>query len=545
MPAASIPAFALHSINPVYRFGLEAEPANMFLHEVKDTADRVRGRIMDENVGISVYEYFGDASITYAIDCHVRAQSGIQNQHPGSSVSGSALNILVGEAPFKFSLTTGEFVFQKPSRTRRAGEFHQVNFEILHLFPEDDIFSSFYGQDIDNSLSTPIDVGGGADGGGVIDPITGTEALRTYRLHYHFEPARGFDAAARNGYVTRVLSSSTTPDVDQLLSYNNPPDLVWQSTPSNSVAIPSGCYWTRTDSTADTEVGEPGIYTLTGIYQLEGSETEGVWLYEHPDLVASPKEQDTTAYGTDVVVVRYTNGTKRIILGDLPDLAAVRTHLGLANNSTLTAVYHAKTATYFHGEAVTGLDELAFWRFSKAQPVGPNYLQIYEIFGERTPASNYHYLRCTYNNFDPEKVMFGAPNPPPPTHYNLATSASAYLMDGDPAAIYNFNTPAYDVGNSSAVSALGITPPTTGDDLWIFQRGSGLGSISNTWDYLRANANTTGGFWTAMGHSGSYSEDTPKYKVLFHANGNNGKGKYYIGNSSMGNPWDVIGLSLY
>jgi len=544
MPA-TCPSFILHSLQDVYRFGLHAEPSHMFLHEVTDVPHRVRDRIMNENLGVAIYEFFADVGMTIKVDCHIRAQSGIQNQHPGSAVSTSVLNILLGDAPFGFSYGQGVFALSQIQRRRPAGEFHHVPFEIEWLFPEGDLYGS--GITVDPDVGAPpIEIGGGDPGPGTIDPGIGGEGLRTYRLHYHFEPARGRAESNRNGYVTRILSSATTPEtIAPLLIYQNPPGYVWQSTPSSTSAVPSGCYWTSTDSTADTEASVPGIYTLTGVYQLEGSETEGIWLYEHADLVASPKEQDTTAYGTDVIVVRYTNGTKRIILGDLPNLAAVRTHLGLANNSTFTAVYSAKTATYYHGEAVAGLDELAFWRFTKDQPVAQNYLQIYEIFGSRTPASNYHYLRCTYNLFDPDLVMFGAPNPPPPTHYNLVTSASAYLMDGDPVAIYNFNDSHYDVGNSSAVSGISITPPTTGDDLWIFQRGSGLGSISNTWDYLRANANTTGGFWTAMGHSGSYSDDTTKYKVLFHANGNGGRGKYYIGSSAMGNPWDVIGLSLY
>lgn len=539
MPA-TCPAYLIHSTQPVYQFGLTVDLPHTFLHSIKDTANRQRQTVMDENLGMAIYEGFYNPSINYAVSCHVRKQAGLQNEHPGRALNAAAVGIVVGpEAPFRFSTYDGEFILSEASRERNAGEFHAVDFTVLHIFPEGATPSSSYPADIDRGNNPPIEVGGGGDGDGTIDPGTGAEALVALRVHYDFEPARGHAASARSGYVTRLMNRSSVPTLAQVYATNNPPATTWQSTYSDGVV--SGPAYDADDTQAIPAADSiPGIYTVRGIWEATG----GTWIYDDGISTETPPLWDTVTSGDQILVIHYNTGDILQLLGNFANLAAVLTHLGLGDATTLNRVYEARSNTYYHGTAPFGIDEIAFWRATTTQPTAPQFFQLYELYGQRYPSTNFNFIRCSYNKFDPSWAVFELPDPPPPPHWNIGTTGSTNLIDSIDA-VFCRQDATYDVGDATAVTALSYTAPSAGKDLWIFQVGSTSSPYPGQWDYIVGNIPNTAAFWAARGHSGSYDPLTPRYDVLYHANGTSGRGRYYIGNSTLGDPFLTEGLSLY
>ncbi|MBP7951784.1 MAG: hypothetical protein KA004_19235, partial [Verrucomicrobiales bacterium] len=152
MPA-TCPAILLHSNEAIYTFGLAAEWDHLWLHEITDSATRERQTITDENLGISVYEGYKLLSASYVVDCHTRAARGIANYHPGWQITPDVLGTLFEDLPFHLSKNIGTFVFSQPRRQRPAGDFHHVNFQIDHLFPEGDVLTASRPSDPDHDGS--------------------------------------------------------------------------------------------------------------------------------------------------------------------------------------------------------------------------------------------------------------------------------------------------------------------------------------------------------------------------------------------------------
>lgn len=628
MPA-TCPAYLIHTAESVTRFGLPSEPDPLWLHEIVDTADRQRVSIIDENSGISIYEAFTQASASYKIDAHTRSQSGIANYHPGQSIGASVITAANSDPPFQFEIGNGYFVYTKPERRRPAAEIHKLQFTIEHIFPETDRSSinggatGFYPTSTNNVIDIDIDTGTPLGG---VDPVTGIEQLRALRIHYTFTAARG-PLSDRTGYVTRLLSSSAIPSVSEVLSYGNPTDYEWQNIASVGTAYSVGPDWSTTDQTAGAIANVPGVYTISGIYELNSHQ----WLYstgglepsysitgvEATDVIttgsahglaindvvfitaitggagitADPSKltklyvktvpssttltlsatlggatlnfttdisagtivdgalaYDSPAHGTKIVVVVFTSGlTRQLLIGNYGNTAAVLATLGLANVSTLTAIYEATSNTFYHGNlaAVSGAfsDLLDFWRITTAQSKVSQYLQLYQVMGPRTHGS-YSYVRATLNDLTIAHATGDLPDPPLEERWNsLAPGATLYPGD-PPTVVYNYNDATYDTGNAGVVASLGKTVPSAGSDLWIYKWKQINGSsYSHQWEYLIGSIANAQAFWTARGHSGTFNATTQQlYDVIYKVN----SGTYSVGDASDGNPLLMTtGISTY
>ena len=533
MPA-NIPAFTLHTSDALQKFGLPSEPDPLWLHSVTDSARRERMTIMDENLGVAIMESFINASATYAIDAHTRGQRGIANYHPGQSVDAAIIPAALSDLPFQFHSGNGLFIYDSPVRTREAASFHRLTFNLLHIFPEGNAFSSLLNIP---STQPEIVIDSPTTGGG-IDTGTRLETLRVLRIEVSFTPARGRPESGANYTITRLLSSRTTPTLAEIYSWGNPPGPTWQTTPAGA-AVDQGPAYSATDSLAGAASTVPGTCEIIGIYELNSDSNL-------LNSVSNP--YDSAAHGTDVILIVLLDGTTRqLIIGDFPNQAAVLTELGLANTSTLSIIWNATTGTFYFGTAFALSDPLDYWRIARAQSTTGRALQLYEIMGHRTPSGKYRFVRVSPNNFDPDNAYLSAsyplPAPPPARRWNLTSATSTNdLLDID--VVYNYNTATYDVGDAAAVTALSETAPVAGQDLWIFKYKTLTNStFSEKWDYRIGNLATATALWNAEGHSGAFNGPTQTlYDVLYHANNNS----YAHGSAANGDPFlSTTGISLY
>ena len=533
MPA-NIPAFTLHTSDALQKFGLPSEPDPLWLHSVTDSARRERMTIMDENLGVAIMESFINASATYAIDAHTRGQRGIANYHPGQAVDAAIIPAALSDLPFQFHSGNGLFIYDSPVRTREAASFHRLTFNLQHIFPEGNAFSSLLNIP---STQPEIVIDSPTTGGG-IDTGTRLETLRVLRIEYTLTPARGRVESPATYHITRLLSSRSTPTLAEIYSWGNPPGLAWQTTPAGA-AVTQGPAYSDTDAAAGNAITIPGTIEIVGIYELNSDSL----LY---GTVTTPYE--SAGHGTDLILIVLLDGTTRqLIIGDFATQASVLTELGLANTSTLSIIWNATTGLFYHGTAFALSDPLDYWRIARAQSTTGRALQLYEIMGNRTPSGKYRFVRVSPNNFDPDNAYLSSsyplPEPPPARRWDLSSATSVNdILDID--VVYNYNTAAYDVGDAGAVAALSETAPVAGQDLWIFKYKTLTNTTSSEkWDYRIGNLPTATALWNAENHSGTFNPTSQTlYDVLYHANNNS----YAHGSAANGDPFlSTTGISLY
>jgi len=115
---------------------------------------------------------------------------------------------------------------------------------------------------------------------------------------------------------------------------------------------------------------------------------------------------------------------------------------------------------------------------------------------------------------------------------------------GTVQVVYNYNDAVYDTGNAGVVAALGKTAPPAGADLWIYKWKYFPGvTYSNQWEYLIGSIANAQAFWTARGHSGTFSATSQQlYDVIYKVN----SGTYSVGSVSDGNPLVMTpGISVF
>ena len=530
MPA-SIPAYLLHSSADITRLGLEGEPDGMWLHGITDRAFRRRMTITDEARGWSIYEGFVETGAEYSVDCHAHGLLGLANYHPGQSVSMAVLGACFQDLPFRFSSNVGTFIYSDPVRERASGEMHRVTFTILHLFPEGGTATDILPSDPDEGAAViitdpPVDEPGG------IDPETGAEDLQTYRLQLQFTPALGYGGSASYHVVTRFITSTAAQSLAQIYYTLNPPGSTWQSTPGPS-RVRSGPAYDGTDAEAVQDTAIPGRWHIRDIYHLESS----TWLLDSGEFTDADAF-DSAAHGTDVITIEFTDSARRLLIGDFATLAAVRTELGLADNSTLSYVKNHRTGATYYGTALsTALD---FWRTDAEQPVAPDCFAFWICVGTRqSPAGRFWIIRCTTNDFTPASGGVAGstfPTVPGPVAWN--TPSGTGELD-EVTACYSPQADTYDLGDSSAFTTLGYSAPSAATDLWVLQYGGSSGAASYQWRYIIGDLVDEAALVASIGV-------LTNYRVVYHATANHGQGEYVKGSNAYGNPLELCpGLSLF
>lgn len=521
----SVPAILLHSNEAIYSFGLVDEWDHLWLHEIVDSAERTRLTIMNEDLGLAVYEGYQNISATYTVDCHTYAARGLANYHPGWQITPDVLGVLFNDLPFHVSKNAGVFVFNKPSRRRSAADFHHVPFTIDHLFPEGDILTSTKPGDPDHDGSPIVlnpDPSPGDQGDGTGD--ASTAGFQVLRLFYDFLPARGSGGSSRSGYVTRLVPSTQAQSLGSLYLYGNPPGASWNS--------PAGPDWSANDQTATPAAAVSGRYTLTKVYDLLNNS----WLMGSSDA----NKYDSASHGTDVIVSQKTDGSVSLKIGDFPDLASVvAAHAG-SSAADFNYIWNAITLEYYRLViAAPSADPAAFWRITRPQAVASGIIQAYFAIGHRVSGTYKCILASRENLISPAGAAGGAldylPAVPPKSILSSPDNASPMT---DYTVLYNINEEEYDFGDSGDL----LDRTVGGPHLWIWKWGPNVAGtttggvpVANSWWWKTGSSDLAAGFGTtALGN----------YAVVFCATVPGGR--YYKGSPIDGDPLALTtGIVLY
>lgn len=556
LPAIS--ALSVISRGTIHRMGFVAEEF-LLLDNYSESPSVDSIRKLGES-GAQVYLAKINPQNNISLAAKVLSRQGLANPVLGTSLAldvlNNYLNPTTGDPESHFGYipdtgvpASGKLIIDRATYNQPAANgLHDITLQIEHVFHA---WNSTTGSadgsgSTDLGTSDPIVIEGGSTGG-TIDEDTGILALRTLRIYYRYSPPLGSTEVKRMGYITRVMTRGTTPTLDEIYAYDNPPAIRWQSSPSIDPLIVNGPAYDAQDPTATpATLTHAGTYDLLGIYQLETN----TWIMAFDtaldiDYDTVPVPYDSATYGDCLTVTTFHDGRQQLLIGNFPNTASVVSELGLADTASILRISCPRTHDDYLGTVPAGTDDLAFWRIARSQVRAKGFLQIFECYGPRT-STNYHFLFCTYQDFEPSNASLGNslfPQPPPATHWNIGVTGSTNDWT-DLDAVYFPATGAYLIGDSTAVTALSYSAPAMGADLWLFQRSPTFGALADTWDYVRGNYPNVNAFWTAMGHSGTWNPTTQtKYSTLFHANGSNGSGRYYAGSTD---PWsNVVGVELY
>lgn len=294
-------------------------------------------------------------------------------------------------------------------------------------------------------------------------------------------------------------------------------------------------YWVirASSSTFKLATTWKNAYDGTGInITLDGT---GITIKSHFGL------DTTTAVTTAAVVVRFTDDSTRLFVGDFADLAALKTYLGLADNALLTWVYEATAGATWHG-TVDEDDPVAFWRAPTTQPQAAAIAQVYHIIGNRSGVTTYHYvavapLKIVALGTSSGGPLDSIPDPPPVVYFNSPANTNAYE---DYTDVYSGNDQAHDYGNGTTDL---LSYPTSGNhavagpDLWAWQWAWTVGGgLAGQWDWIAGDAQTLGEWWQLV--TGSYVEtpNTANYQAIVRLTASGGYHWYKGSAATHGDP---------
>lgn len=556
LPALS--ALLVHSRETLTRFGFRAETF-LLLESYRENGTREKVTRRGASGGTVAIAYI-DPRLVISIAAQVKQRRGLANPESGAALSWTALSNYLTAAgapedhlgfiagttgdPTYGKLIVEDPVYEQPA----ANKLHHITLNISHEFAS---WSGHTHTDPDGdgtgSIATDPEtitiIPPSTDTEPPVDPETGYPPLRTVRIYYAFTPAPGSTRPARTGYVTRIISSATPATTASIYATVNPPAATWQSTPTTAPDLTDGPAWDDTDPTATPAPRYiAGTYVVEGIYELESNTWISAWI----GTGSAPTPYDTATHGDCITVTTFLDGTQHLLIGNLPNTASVLTALGLADTTTISRITCPRTHDAYFGTPVPGTDDLGYWRITTTQPKAPGYLQIAQVYGQRT-TTNFNFLRVSYDKFDIGYAYLNSdfPNPPPPQEYNIGTANAHYLLDSIDA-VYHRNISDYALGDAAAVTALSYPAPATGKDLWTFTRGTGYGALAGTTTYLVGNYPDLASFCSHYSLTNTTANLNSKFTWLYHANGSEGKGRYYVGTTaSVADPLNVVGISRY